>query len=665
MATFAARALLMRASCGTRAQAPVRCRPATALLAGRWPSLHGAPGASAFTPRSFLGGWSGARAARRGKKKGKKRRGREAAHGQARDGELRPGEIDLRSVLRVCIVGRPNAGKSTLFNRLADRRFLGGSARSAAIVAPIAGTTRDVREGCGNVGGLLFQLVDTGGLEEADESDGNFTDIGVVRATNVAGRGGAGGIGMGGEMLRRTREAVELSHLVLFMVDLRSGLTASDERFALWLRQALTAGFDGHVLLVGNKAEGYITSSMEETIHDCAALGFGDPLLLSAQHGEGVGLLTSAIVEAAEQRAESLGLVLEPGADFAAAAAVAEEVLVQPDCGAIDGDVPGPWDDLDVDLNVDFGVNVDVDEEQLRQWEVDALEGERGHDGAGDVLDAEPTRIALVGRPNAGKSSLLNCVLGEERVLSGPMPGLTRDAVSVDWQVDGQAMRLVDTAGLRKVGKRDRSNALEGMATLQTMHAMQRAEVVVLVLDGSLRQPFGEFEQGIANKVVAEGRALALAVSKADADAFHSRSALQLADSVKGVMGYSLPEGLAHPPPVLAYSAVSGHGIVDLLKRVQVLKRRWARRVGTSTLNRWLAAILRHHPPPRSNGRETKLRYITQVKGRPPTFCIFGNTDRLPRSYVQYLRGALVKEFGMRGVPIRIFFRKPRNPFAK
>ena len=441
----------------------------------------------------------------------------------------------------VAIVGRPNVGKSTLFNRLVGKRL--------ALVDDRPGVTRDRREGEASLLGLDFRVIDTAGFEDEDPHT------------------------LPGRMRQQTEAAVREADAALFMVDAREGLTPLDEEIGRWLRAEATP-----VIVVANKAEG---RASESGIFEAFRLGLGDPIALSAEHGEGVADLFEALQPFVEREAEG-------------------------------------------------------DEEE---------QGE----GA-------PLNLAIVGRPNAGKSTLVNRMLGEERMITGPEAGITRDSISLAWQHDGRPVRLVDTAGLRKRAKVE--DKLERLSVADTKRSIDYAEVVVLLLDATRGLEAQDLR--IASQVIEEGRALIIALNKWDV----AESASSLFNGVKA----ALAEGLAQlkDVPVLTVSAKTGKGIDTILNVAFELREAWSRRVPTGELNRWFEAAIEANPPPAPKGQRIKLRYITQVTSRPPTFVVFGNrTDELPESYRRYLVNALRRDLGLGAVPLRLSFRGRTNPFDR
>jgi GTP-binding protein len=441
----------------------------------------------------------------------------------------------------VAILGRPNVGKSTLFNRLVGRRL--------AIVDPTPGVTRDRREGSARLADLAFTLVDTAGLDAAPS--------GTLEA----------------RVQDQTARALAECDLALLVFDARAGVTPVDRHFADRVRKSSKP-----VVLVANKCEG---RAGDDGLLEAYQLGFGEAVAISAEHGEGMVELRDALFERLGQQA------------------VAEEEGAEP--------------------------------------------AER------------PLMLAIVGRPNVGKSTLVNRLLGEERVVTGPEPGVTRDAIAIEWTWQGRKVRLIDTAGLRK---RARVVAdIERLSTKDAMRAIQFAEVVVLVIDATLG--IEKQDLTIARQVAEEGRALVLAINKWDLvddrrtalAAFARRIETSLAQ-VRGL-------------PVVALSAETGEGVDALLPAVVRIHEVWSRRVATGPLNRWLEETIERHPPPVVEGRRVRLRFATQIKARPPTFAIFtSRPGELPEAYLRYLVNGLREAFGLPGVPLRIVLRKGANPYA-
>jgi len=454
----------------------------------------------------------------------------------------------------IAIVGRPNVGKSTLFNRLVGKRL--------ALVDDQPGVTRDRREGDGELLGLKFTIVDTAGFEDQD-------------AATLPGR-----------MRVQTEKAVREADAALFMIDGRAGVTPLDEEIARWLRSE-----DTPIILLVNKAEG---KQGETGLMESYSLGFDNPVALSAEHGEGVVDLFDALRPIVE------------GFDAEAAAAAAP---------ALDGE-----EDADAPLG--------------------------------------PMKLAIVGRPNAGKSTLINRMIGEDRLITGPEAGITRDSIRVDWQweKDGEVheIQLFDTAGMRKRAKV--VDKLEKLSVADALHAVDFAEVVVLLLDATKGLEAQDLR--IADKVLQEGRALIVALNKWDV----AEDPSSLYNGVRTALddGLSQVKGV----PVLTVSGATGKGI-DTLVRVAFEQRAiWSGRVSTAKLNRWFESAVDANPPPAPGGKRIKLRYITQARTRPPTFVVFGTrTDALPGSYERYLVNGMRKELGFQGVPVRLNFRNSRNPY--
>lgn len=472
---------------------------------------------------------------------------------------------------KVAIIGRPNVGKSTLFNRLVGRRL--------AIVHDMPGVTRDRREAKGGIADMEFTVIDTAGLEDATDN-------------SVEGR-----------MRDQTERAIREAHVVLFLIDSRAGVTPLDSFFASHLRKSPTP-----VLLVANKCEG---KAGAPGLYESYSLGLGEPVPISAEHGEGMDDLYEALRPHAEQH----GGFPEEEDEFAEAEAKAAALA--------------EGDDLE-----DGDVNAEAELAEA----------------------ARPLSLALVGRPNVGKSTLVNRLLGEDRMLTGPEAGLTRDAITSEWEYAGRTIRLVDTAGLRR--RANISDSVEKLSTSNTIEALRMAHVVVLVLDANAI--LDKQDLTIARLVLQEGRALVIAINKWDAVENRAEALQRLQDRLET----SLPQ--VRGIPTITLSALTGRGADKLMDAVIHIYDVWNKRVPTSQLNRWLAEMTERHPPPAvAGGRRIRLRYMTQVRTRPPSFAVFTQrADELPESYTRYLVNGLRETFDLPGVPIRFGLRKRRNPYA-
>ena len=458
---------------------------------------------------------------------------------------------------KLAIVGRPNVGKSTLFNRLVGKRL--------ALVDDQPGVTRDLREGEARLGDLRFTVIDTAGLEDATDDS------------------------LPGRMRKLTERAVEMADACLFVLDARAGVTPVDEVFADILRRK-----SARVILAANKAEG---RAADAGVLEAYALGLGEPIRLSAEHGEGMA---------------ELATVLAPLVD--AAGEAAEEEAPETD--------------------------VDVDED-----------GELVAPGR-----QRPLQIAIVGRPNAGKSTLVNALLGEERMLTGPEAGITRDAISVTMDWDGRPVRVFDTAGMRKRAKVQEK--LEKLSVGDALRAVKFAEVVVVLLDAAI--PFETQDLRIADLAEREGRAVVVAVNKWDLEEDRQEKLKELKEMFERL----LPQ--LRGAPLVTVSAKTGRGLDRLRQAVETAHEIWNRRVSTARLNRWLGAMLEAHPPPAPGGRRIKMRYMTQVKTRPPAFVVMcSHPEAVPESYSRYLVNGLRDDFDMPGTPIRLTLRGQgdRNPY--
>ena len=449
---------------------------------------------------------------------------------------------------QVIIIGRPNVGKSTLFNRLVGKKL--------ALVDDQPGVTRDRRIGEAHLIGLDFNIVDTAGWEDDDPAS------------------------LPGRMRAQTEISLQGAQVALFVFDARAGITPLDEEIARWLRSQ-----NASVVLVGNKAEG---RAAENGLLESYALGFGEPVAISAEHGEGMGDLFEAL---------------------------------QPHLEGLEQEAPAEEEDE----------------------------------------ESGPLKLAIVGRPNAGKSTLINRLLGEDRLLTGPEAGITRDSIAVDWEWtdpksgETHPARLIDTAGMRK--KARVTDKLEKMAVADARHAVDFAEVVVLLLDATLGLEHQDLK--IASMVLEEGRALIIAINKWD-----------IAEDPSGLFNgirAALEDGLAQVRgvPLLAVSARTGKGLDEMMRAAITIRDIWSQRVSTGQLNRWFEHALEANPPPAPGGKRIKLRFITQAKTRPPSFVLFGTRlEMLPESYRRYLVNGIRRELGFDAVPIRLTLRSSKNPFA-
>jgi GTPase len=444
----------------------------------------------------------------------------------------------------VAILGRPNVGKSTLFNRLVGRKI--------ALVDDQPGVTRDRREGLAQIGDLTFRVFDTAGLDDAKKET------------------------LEARMSAQAEMAVDEADLVFFVIDARAGITPIDRKFAEKIRK-----FGKPVRVVANKAEARMA---EAGVLESYSLGFGEPLAVSAEHGEGM---------------ESLYDVIAP---------LAPKTEV-------------------------------VSEEEAEAAEL-----------------TRPLRLAIIGQPNAGKSTLVNTMLGEERMLTGPEAGITRDAISTDWSFGGREIKLWDTAGIRR--KSRVTGKIEKLAVSDALRAIRFADCVVVLIDASME--IERQDLALSDLVATEGRAVVLALSKWDLVEDKQKVLAEVHSQLEDV----LPE--IRGVPVVTISAKQERGVDKMMKAVFEAVDRWSARITTSQLNRWLESAVSKNPPPAPSGRRIKIRYATQASSRPPTFAVFGNQmAKMPESYKRYLMNTLRKDFDLAGVPIRFSLRGGKNPFDK
>lgn len=493
--------------------------------------------------------------------------------------------------LKLAIVGRPNVGKSTLFNRLVGKKI--------ALVDDQPGVTRDRKHADGRLADLPLLLIDTAGFE--DVHDGSLE----------------------ARMRAQTEAAIAEADLVLFIYDARDGLTPADERFGELLRKS---GLP--IVLAANKTEG---RAGEQGMMEGWSLGFGEPVAISGEHGEGMADLYSTIRESIGEVAFQAALA---GDDEEDRGGNTEEVLTR-------------LSHIDVEDDT-------LDDDAL----VAAIEAaEEGLETPKPVSDTKsnPIRLAIVGRPNAGKSTLINTLIDDERLLTGPEAGITRDSISIDWEWNGRRMRLVDTAGLRKRAKVQ--ERLEKMSTGETVRSLKYADIVALVMDAD--EALEKQDLQIADLTLREGRALVLVVSKWDSIENPSELSKQIRDKANRL----LPN--AGGAPVVFLSGLTGKHTDKLMPAVAGLYDDWTARVKTGDLNRWLRHSVERHPPPSIHGKRIKPRYMAQIKSRPPTFVLMASRgNHMPEQYKRYLINGIREAFNMNGVPIRLYVRQPANPFA-
>lgn len=466
---------------------------------------------------------------------------------------------------KVAIIGRPNVGKSTLFNRLVGKKL--------ALVDDTPGVTRDRRVHAAKLYDLFFDVIDTAGFEDAAAST------------------------LPGRMRQQTEIAIREADLIFFTIDAKSGLLPDDRTFAEVVRKS-----GKPVVLVANKAE---ARGAQGGMLEAWELGLGEPIPVSAEHGQGMPDLRDAVIAAlGEERA--FGEDEEDDAEIAASEVLIGEDITDPDA-------------------------------------------EPAYD------DTKPMRIAVVGRPNAGKSTLINALIGEERLLTGPEAGITRDSISVDWDWRGRRMKLFDTAGMRRKAKVQEK--LEKLSVQDGLRAIRFAEIVIIVLDATI--PFEKQDLQIADLIIREGRAPVIAFNKWDLIDNPQELLAELREKTERL----LPQ--VRGIQAVTVSAETGRGLDKLMDSVIKTHKVWNSRVSTGKLNRWLEGILAHHPPPAVAGRRLKIKYVPQAKTRPPGFVVScSRPDAMPQSYVRYLSNSLREAFDMPGVPIRMALRTSDNPFA-
>ena len=470
------------------------------------------------------------------------------------------------------IVGRPNVGKSTLFNRLIGRQH--------AIVDDQPGVTRDRREGQASLAGLSFRVIDTAGLEDADCDT------------------------LEDRMRRQTEMAIREADVTLLVIDARAGVTPIDKFFAGEIRKS-----GKYVILLANKCEGKAGVS---GLADGWALGFGEPVPISAAHGEGLVDLHDSLLDAARKLGMEAILLGESASDEDVISDVSEEDEKSDNKG-----------------------------KPLDRWVDDQAQ--------------MPMRIAIVGRPNMGKSTLINSLLGEDRLLTGREAGITRDAIELDFEFKGQPYKLVDTAGLRRRARV--ADKVEKLMVDDALRAIQFAHLCVLLVDAT--EPIHKQDLAIARLIECEGRAIVIGANKWDAVRDQQLASTQISDRLRTSLAQL--RGL----PVVQISGLHKKGLSKLLETTEDIYRVWNMRISTGRLNRWLETMLEAHPPPLVDGRRLRIRYMTQIKTRPPTFALFVSRPAdLPESYLRYLTSGLRTNFGLRGIPIRMVMRKRENPFA-
>ena len=473
--------------------------------------------------------------------------------------------------LNVAIVGRPNVGKSTLFNRLVGKKL--------ALVDDRPGVTRDRRESEATLGDITMNIIDTAGLEMADED------------------------ALETRMRHQTEEAIAMSDVVLFMMDARAGITPMDEYFANMVRKS-----GKPTILLANKSEG---RASDAGFYEAFSLGLGEPVPMSAEHGIGMSDIFQELVKIEEKKLAEL-----------------KEAETENEVDAFLSDDAGP------------AVDVDIEDDESETPLYDP---------------SKPLRVAIVGRPNAGKSTLINHLIGQERLLTGPEAGITRDSISVNWEFRDRKFKLFDTAGMRR--KARVQEKLEKLSVSDALRSIQFAEVVVVTLD--VTKPFEKQDLQIADLVSREGRAIVIALNKWDLVENPQEMLADLREKAERL----LPQ--MRDVPLVPISGLTGKNLDRLMQSVLDIYEVWNRRVSTSRLNRWLNHATESHPPPAVGGRRIKIRYATQIKARPPTFVVMcSRPEALPDSYTRYLLNDLRDMFDIPAVPVRMLMRRGDNPYA-
>ncbi|MEM1146681.1 MAG: ribosome biogenesis GTPase Der [Pseudomonadota bacterium] len=498
--------------------------------------------------------------------------------------------------LKIAIVGRPNVGKSTLFNRLVGKQI--------ALVDDQPGVTRDRKEAEGRLADLPLILIDTAGYE--DVHDGSLE----------------------ARMREQTEIAIREAELALFLIDARTGVTALDERFAQILRRA-----DMPIVLAANKAEG---RAGEAGLLDAWTLGLGEPIGLSGAHGEGLSDLYAAIRETLGETAF-------------------EQALIEDSAEAQDSFNHGILDQLEgLDVN-DPNLSEDKLSAALAQAGIDEAAESAAINAAKQETQTRPIRLAIVGRPNAGKSTLINQLVGEQRLLTGPEAGITRDSVTLRWTWQGRDVRLVDTAGLRRKSKVQ--ERLEKMSTGETVRSLKYADIVALVMDPE--DSFEKQDLQIADLALREGRAVVFVISKWDTIKNHGMAMKELERRLKE----HLPQ--ARGAALVTLSGLTGKRVERLMPAVAKAYDDWCARVKTGDLNRWLRYMIERNPPPSVQGKRIKPRYMAQIKARPPSFVLIASRgNQMPEQYKRYLVNGLREAFDLPGIPIRLTVKQGANPYA-